>query len=62
MKYKHGVFQVRDGLLAHAKEEFMRVMSLWKVKPEDLQEKTAECLNATGTIFSQAFIWSGIPI
>lgn len=61
MKYKHGVFQVRDGLLAHAKEEFMRVISLWKVKPEDLQEKTADCLNATGTILSQLLIWSKIP-
>jgi hypothetical protein len=48
MKYEHGVFQVRDGQLAHAKDEFMKVMVRWKVTPEDLQEKTAECLNSTG--------------
>lgn len=60
MKYEHDVFQVRDGLLVHAKEEFMRVLGLWKVKPEDLQAKTAECFNATDTVVSQLFIWSKI--
>jgi hypothetical protein len=48
MKYEYGVFQVRDGQLAYAKDEFMKVMVRWKVTPEDLQEKTAECLNSTG--------------
>lgn len=48
MKYEYGVFQVRDGQLAHAKDEFMQVMVRWKVTSEDLQEKTAECLNSTG--------------
>ncbi|CEJ61955.1 hypothetical protein PMG11_10471 [Penicillium brasilianum] len=47
MKYEHGVFQIRDGLLADAKDEFLQVVGSWKVTPEDLQEKTAECLNST---------------
>jgi hypothetical protein len=49
MKFDHGVFQVRYGQVAHAKDDFMQVMVRWKVKPEDLQEKTAKCLNYTGT-------------
>jgi hypothetical protein len=55
MKYEYGVFQVRDGQLAHAKDDFMQVMVRWKVTPEDLQEKTAECLNSTGTGRQEVF-------
>ncbi|KAF3401580.1 Oxidoreductase AflY [Penicillium rolfsii] len=47
MKYEYGIFQVRDGQLAHARDDFMQVMVRWKVTPENLQEKTAECLNST---------------
>lgn len=56
MKYDHGVFQIRDGLLAHAKDEFTEVLGSWKVTPEVLQEKTAESLNSTGMIRVQEFI------
>lgn len=48
MTYEHGVFQIRDGLLAHAKDEFIELLGRWKVTPESLKEKTAECLNSTG--------------
>lgn len=47
MEYKHGVFQVRDGLLANARDDFLRVMGSWKVAPDELKKKTAECLSAT---------------
>ncbi|KAJ5455992.1 uncharacterized protein N7458_004256 [Penicillium daleae] len=47
MTYEHGVFQIRDGLLAHAKDEFIELLGRWKVTPESLKEKTAECLNST---------------
>lgn len=56
MKYEHGVFQIRDGLLAHAKDELVQVVGSWKVTPEDLQEKTAECLNSTGLRLLPLFI------
>lgn len=49
MDYKHGVFQIQKGLLANAREEFLRVMGSWKVKPQELDEKTAEDLNASRT-------------
>ncbi|KAJ5574417.1 hypothetical protein N7450_008316 [Penicillium hetheringtonii] len=47
MRYEHGSFQIRDGLLANAKDEFLHTLGLWKVKPDDLNEKTAESLNST---------------
>lgn len=47
MHYTHGVNQVRDGLMVNEKEEFMRLMSAWKVQPHELEEKTAESLNST---------------
>ncbi|KAJ5718953.1 hypothetical protein N7493_007408 [Penicillium malachiteum] len=47
MDYKHGVRQVRDGFLAHAKDEFMGLIGSWKVQHHELEEKTAECLNST---------------
>lgn len=53
---EHGVFQIRDGLLAHAKDESMQVLGSWKVTPDDLQEKTAERLNSTGMDLRRAFI------
>lgn len=47
MDYTHGVFQIRDGFLAKAKEEFMELIGSWKVRPHELQEKTAESLNSS---------------
>ncbi|KAJ5636877.1 uncharacterized protein N7484_010190 [Penicillium longicatenatum] len=47
MDYTYGISQIRDGLLVNAKEEFMRLMSAWKVQPHELEEKTAESLNST---------------
>jgi hypothetical protein len=49
MKYEHGVFQVRDGLLANAPDEFLRIVSAWKVQPHGIVKKTAQVLNCTGT-------------
>lgn len=49
MDYAHGVFQIRDGLLVNAKQQFMSLMSAWKVQPHELEEKTAESLNSTRT-------------
>ncbi|KAJ5921641.1 hypothetical protein N7454_009115, partial [Penicillium verhagenii] len=47
MDYTHGVSQIQDGLLVNAREEFLTLMSAWKVQPQELEEKTAESLNAT---------------
>lgn len=47
MDYDHGVFQVRDGLLENAKDDFLRIVGSWKVKPDELRSKTAESLNST---------------
>ncbi|KAJ6005221.1 hypothetical protein N7451_003165 [Penicillium sp. IBT 35674x] len=47
MDYAHGVSQIRDGLLVNAKQQFMRLMSAWKVQSHELEEKTAESLNST---------------
>lgn len=52
MDYKHGVFQIQKGLLANAREEFLRVVGSWKVTPQELDEKTAEHLNASRTSLS----------
>lgn len=46
MAYDHGVFQLRDGLLENARMEFLRTVGSWKVTPDELDEKTAESLNA----------------
>jgi hypothetical protein len=56
MDYTYGISQIRDGLLVNAKEEFMRLMSAWKVQPHELEEKTAESLNSTRTK-SSSIIW-----
>jgi hypothetical protein len=50
MDYEHGTFQVRDGLLENARSEFLHTIGSWKVKPHELEEKTAECLNATSKL------------
>ncbi|KAJ5688521.1 hypothetical protein N7462_002913 [Penicillium macrosclerotiorum] len=47
MQYEYGVFQIQDGLLAHARDEFLRVIASWKVEPSELHRKTAESLNST---------------
>ncbi|KAJ5296197.1 hypothetical protein N7508_011018 [Penicillium antarcticum] len=41
MDYTHGDFQVRDSLLANARDDFVRVMGSWKVASDKLKEKTA---------------------
>ncbi|KAJ5807952.1 hypothetical protein N7474_009221 [Penicillium riverlandense] len=53
MDYKHGVFQIQNGLLANAREEFLRVVGSWRVRPQELDEKTAEHLNAS-------LYWTGL--
>lgn len=58
MDYTHGVFQVRDGFLANAKEEFMELIGFWKVRPHELQEKTAESLNSSRMyLFKNPNVW-----
>ncbi|KAJ5934084.1 hypothetical protein N7466_003631 [Penicillium verhagenii] len=47
MDYTHGVSQIQDGLLVNARVEFLSLMGAWKVQPQELEEKTAESLNAT---------------
>jgi hypothetical protein len=47
MKYEHGVFQLRDGLLSHARDDFLRLIGSWKVTSDELESKTAESLSAT---------------
>lgn len=40
--------KVRDGILVRAKEEMIGYASEWSVRPEELEEKTAEMTNAAG--------------
>lgn len=50
MAYDHGVFQLRDGLLENARTEFLSTIGSWKVVPDELEEKTAESLNANSKL------------
>lgn len=43
--------KIRDGVLARAKDEMMKYASQWTVKPEELEEKTAEMINAASECF-----------
>ncbi|MCJ1380737.1 hypothetical protein MMC17_003845 [Xylographa soralifera] len=38
--------KIRDGILVRAKDEMIKYASQWTVKPEELEEKTAEMYNA----------------
>lgn len=38
----------RDGVLANAKPELVRLAARWRVRPEDVEQKTAELINAAG--------------
>ena len=40
--------KIRDGILVRAKDEMINYASQWTVKPEELEEKTAEMYNAAG--------------
>lgn len=53
MEYRHGVFQIHDGLLENAKEDFLRIIGSWKVNLDDLRLKTAETLNSTSKAVSR---------
>ncbi|KAJ9602241.1 hypothetical protein H2200_013361 [Cladophialophora chaetospira] len=39
--------KIRDGVLIRAPDEMISLASQWHVKPEELQQKTAEMINAT---------------
>ena len=39
--------KVRDGVLVRAPDEMLALASQWHVKPEELEQKTAEMINAT---------------
>lgn len=40
--------KIRDGILKRAPEEMIRYASQWRVAPDELEQKTAEMINATG--------------
>lgn len=44
--------KVRDGIIARAKDEIVEYASRWRVEPDQLEEATAEMINACGKYLS----------
>ena len=40
--------KVRDGIMVRAKDEMIKYVSQWQVKSDELEEETAEMINACG--------------
>lgn len=45
LNYEH-IDKIAQGILPHAKEDFIRLVSQYRVHPDELEVKTAELLNA----------------
>ena len=42
--------KIRDGILKRAKQEMISYLAQYRVKEDELEERTAEMINAAGTI------------
>ena len=53
--------KIRDGILVRAKEEMIKYASQWSVEADQLEQKTAEMTNATGTYNLFAILLGYLP-
>ncbi len=44
--------KIRDGIMKRAPDEMIKYASQWTVKPEQLEEKSAEMTNAAGISYN----------
>lgn len=49
--------KIRDGILKRAPDEMMKYASQYVISEDELDEKTAEMINATGRLASTFFSW-----
>lgn len=49
----------RDGVLANAREEYLRLAARWRVDPDDVERATAELLNTAGMLADEILFACG---